>query len=82
MYALRTVWFRRARVLLTGSFWLVILQWTQFAAAQPAEPNAAAATEDASWVNQYALVLMCIALGMVLICKPSGRQARVKMPDE
>jgi len=82
MHTLRTNWLGRSRALLTTSFWLVVLHWTQIAAAQPKVPAAAAGAEDKQYVFEYSVVLMCLALGMVLICKPSGRQARVKMPDE
>jgi hypothetical protein len=82
MQARWTTWLRCARLVLLTGFLLVAPCSTPFAAAKPKKPEVAAGPEEKSYVNQYALVLLCIALGMVLICKPSGRLPRVKMPDE
>lgn len=79
---------------LRSNYWLRSVRgWMAFAclfvtlcAPQPAwakkDAEAPPAPEDKRYVEQYALVLLCISLGMVLICKPSGRAQRVKMPDE
>ena len=56
--------------------------WTLCAAgflAQPHNPGAPTATESSSsWVMAYMLVIMIIALGMIVVCKSSGRRDRAK----
>ncbi|MBX3411326.1 MAG: hypothetical protein KF708_01310 [Pirellulales bacterium] len=81
MRATRTNWFERSRRWLALICLLVTLGAPQTAWAKK-EPKGPPVPEEKSYVTQYSLVLMCIALGMVLICKPSGRAERVKMPDE
>lgn len=53
------------------------------AAQEAATPEAIAASkEEKAYVTQYALLGMCIALGLVLICKPSKRTEKVKLDED
>jgi len=73
----------RARRLLRRTWWLVqrlylfavVTLWPAIAMAQPDGPE-----EDApkKFVNQYALVILLIAMGVIVATKPSGREEQVK----
>lgn len=71
---------RRASAVLTAL--VVALTMHPLVAMAQDAPVAQTGTGEKSYVNQYFLVIMCIALGMALICKPSKREERVKPLDE
>ena len=42
-----------------------------------AQPQSGAVSEE-SWVTSYALVILCVGLGLFVICRPSRREKKVK----
>ena len=43
-----------------------------------AKPEEKAKGKGASWLLSYALVLMCVALGMLVVCRSSRRRERAQ----
>ena len=76
MNQLNLIWHKVKIVALFLAFWLA-LQAEILAA--PAKKAAAGGGEDAQpWVLPYALVIMAIGLGMLVVCRSSRRSDRAK----
>lgn len=71
-----------ARLCLALALVVPIVPCGRVAAQEAATPEAIAASkEEKAYVTQYALIGMCVALGLVLVCKPSKRTDKVKLDE-
>jgi hypothetical protein len=70
---LRSVWRTAKRLALSGLGWVTI-HGTALAAAEEKENGGG----GGSWVLSYALVILCVALGLAVILHPSKRRDRAK----
>jgi hypothetical protein len=59
---------------------LAIAAWIGCAAMALAKdnPGASAAESGGSWVAAYMIVLLVVSLGLIVVCKSSGRRDRAK----
>ena len=55
---------------------LSLLLW--FSLAVPALAQQTGGTDNSSWVTSYALVILCVGLGLFVICRPSRREKKVR----
>ncbi len=67
---------RRAGALLlavVGSMALAAQAW-----AQTTQPVSVGGKGASPWVMPYALVIFCVGLGLLILCKPSKRREKAK----
>ena len=57
---------------------LLVMTVAYLSQATPALAQQGGATSEESWVTSYALVILCVGLGLFVICRPSRRDKRVK----
>ena len=75
MNRLNLIWHKVKTVALFLAFWLA-LQAEILAA--PAKKAAGGGESTQPWLGPYALVIMAIGLGMVVVCRSSRRSDRAK----
>ena len=74
IFRLRATW-----LVLALTVWLVQshLLWAQ----EGQEQAASKASGGAAYVAPYALVILCVALGVFVVCNPTRRRERAKVED-
>ncbi len=78
----KNVWKTVSALIRTGSLWTAfVLLPAATAWGQPPPPIGGAAQEK-SYVYQYMLVGLCIAMGLVLLCRPRKRTEEVDKVKE
>ena len=76
MANLRSLFIRLATWTLALAIWASI-----HGAAWAAEEEAAGGDKGTSWIKPYFIVVFCIALGMLVVCRSARRRERAK-PQE
>ncbi len=74
---LRTLWSRFAFTIAVVAIWIA----NNVAWAQEAAESSNKASGGAAYVAPYALAILCVGVGVAIVCNPSHRRERAKAED-
>jgi hypothetical protein len=77
----KSVWEKSAALVRTGACWASFALVSTAAFAQAPAP-VGGSSQAKSYVYQYMLVGLCVALGLVLLCRPRKRGEEVQREKE